>query len=171
MRAVSAPVKNKLFALISVSLVLFAASCGKKDVKEDEDTSPDINSVNADINTNGDSDQGKAGGLRTVHFPYDSFVLNAEGKQTLAENAKILKEKKNLAIQVEGHCDERGGIQYNIALGEKRANAVKKYLHDLGVSDARITTISFGKERPLDQGHTEAAWAANRRANFVITSK
>ena len=120
--------------------------------------------------TLGDSDSGKAMGLQTVHFPYDSFVLDSEAKSFLASNANIMKDKANLKVQIEGHCDARGGIQYNIALGEKRANSVKKYIVDLGVAGDRITVISFGKEKPVDPGTTEEAYAKNRRGNFVITS-
>lgn len=129
------------------------------------------NSVNADENAMGDSDSGKAGGLKTVRFPYDSFVLTNEAKGVLNDNIAILKAKPNLNVQIEGHCDERGGIQYNIALGEKRANAVKKFIVDAGISGNRVSTISFGKERPINPGHDEAAWAENRRGNFVITSQ
>ncbi len=119
----------------------------------------------------GDSDSGKALGLQTVHFPYDSYVLGAEAKKELDANSSVLKEKASAKVQVEGHCDMRGGIQYNIALGEKRAMAVKKYLEDHGISESRLTTISYGKERLLDSGTTEAAHTKNRRANFVITAR
>ena len=86
----------------------------------------------------------------------------------MKECADILKAHPGVKIQVEGHCDQRGGIQYNIALGEKRANSVKKFLMDKGISGDRIATISFGKERPVDSASTEEAYAKNRRANFVI---
>jgi peptidoglycan-associated lipoprotein len=157
-----------LFVAILASLVIVSASsCSKKTKPEDQVSA----TANSDENPTGDSDSGKAMGLQTVHFPYDSFGLNSEAKGVLKDNAGILKAHSSLKIQVEGHCDERGGIQYNIALGEKRANAVKEFLVDGGVKADRITTISFGKERPLDAGHTEAAYAKNRRANFVITSR
>lgn len=158
------------FAIVFVAMIS-GSGCGgnKKEVKPDESSVP--NAAAADENTTGDSDSGKAAGLQTIHFAYDSFTLDADGKATLKSNTDILKTKSSLKIQIEGHCDQRGGIQYNIALGEKRANAVKKYLEDGGISSDRITTISFGKERPLDNGTSEAAYAKNRRANFVITSK
>lgn len=156
------------FAAICACLALFAVgtSCSKK-VKEE--ASDDI--MTGDENSLGDSDSGKALGMQTVHFPYDSFILDSASKSALKANAMILKDKPSITIQVEGHCDSRGGIQYNIALGEKRANAVRKYLADLGVSGERVTVISYGKERLLDQGETEEAHAKNRRANFVITSR
>lgn len=152
------------FALVAI---VSLGACAKKP-KPEENNVP--NSVGADENVNGDSDQGKAMGLQTVHFPFDSFALDQEGKSILQANAEILKNKSSLKIQIEGHCDQRGGIQYNIALGEKRSNSTKKFLEDLGINGDRITTISFGKERPIDPATTEEAYGKNRRANFVITS-
>jgi peptidoglycan-associated lipoprotein len=119
----------------------------------------------------GSSDQGKAYGLQTIHFGYDSYLLAQDSKAQLTANAEILRSHPSVKVQIEGHCDSRGGIQYNIALGEKRADSVKKYLVDLGVPEGRLTTISYGKERPLVSGEDEASYAKNRRANFAITSK
>jgi peptidoglycan-associated lipoprotein len=118
----------------------------------------------------GDSDSGKAMGIQTIHFPFDSFIIDEEGKRIASSNADILKTHSNFKIQIEGHCDQRGGIQYNLALGEKRANAVRNYIADLGVAHDRMTIISFGKEKLIDPGTSEEAYARNRRANFVITS-
>jgi peptidoglycan-associated lipoprotein len=154
--------------IMSLAVLVSFAACAKKP-KPDESATP--NAPAADENVMGDSDSGKAMGLQTVHFPYDSFTLDSEAKSVLKSNAEILKEKTGLKIQIEGHCDQRGGIQYNIALGEKRANATKNYIVDMGVSADRITTISYGKERLVDSATTEAAMAQNRRANFVITAK
>jgi peptidoglycan-associated lipoprotein len=154
---------------IFVTLIALISALGmgcKSAPKVDEGAVP-----GADENAMGDSDSGKAMGLQTINFPYDSFTLDGGAKGKLKGNADILKGSQNLKIQVEGHCDDRGGIQYNIALGEKRANAVKKYLTDMGVAGDRITTISFGKERLIAQGSSEDAHARNRRANFVITSR
>jgi len=159
---------RRLSLILGVSAMIFIAGCaGNK--KKDEGGVPTAPS--ADENTaTGDSDSGKALGLQTVHFPYDSFVLDGEGKGVLKSNSDILKDKEALKVQIEGHCDQRGGVQYNIALGEKRANAARKYLQDLGIAGDRITVISFGKERLLDQGTTDDAHAKNRRGNFVITA-
>ncbi|MEN9723289.1 MAG: peptidoglycan-associated lipoprotein Pal, partial [Pseudomonadota bacterium] len=110
-------------------------------------------------------------GLVSIRFPYDSFVLDGSAKDNLKKNASILKDKATIQIQIEGHCDSRGGVQYNIALGEKRANAVKKYLEGMGIEASRVTTISYGKERLLDTAESEDAHAKNRRANFVITTR
>ena len=158
----------KKILTLALAAALAMSACAKKNqVKPD-----DLNSVaNADQNMNGDSDSGKAMGLQTIHFGYDNYTLDAEAKGILKGNAQIMKDHASVAIQVEGHCDQRGGIQYNVALGEKRANAVKKFMTDMGVKSERITVISFGKEKPVDSAETEEAYAKNRRANFVITSK
>jgi peptidoglycan-associated lipoprotein len=168
MSKMSAISRRFAYALIVTGLVA-ASACSSNKPAPEESSVP--NATAADENVSGDSDSGKAMGLQTVYFPYDSFNLDSQGKSALKANADILKSNGSVKIQVEGHCDQRGGIQYNIALGEKRANAVKKYLADQGVSGDRVTTISFGKERPLDSGTSEEAYAKNRRANFVITSK
>ena len=118
-----------------------------------------------------DSDSGNAMGMQTIHFPYDSFEIVGENKEVLKNNIKILKDNPTVNIQIEGHCDERGGSQYNLALGEKRANTVKTQVLAGGVGGSRITIISMGKEHPVAQGSSEDVWAKNRRANFVITSK
>ena len=115
------------------------------------------------------SDKENASGLQTVHFKYNEYALDKADLTVLKQNVKVLKANPQLAIQVEGHCDARGGIQYNLALGEKRANSVKKYLVKSGIAAARITTLSLGKEKPIDSSDSEAAYAKNRRANFVIT--
>ncbi len=158
--------------MIALVATLSGIGCSKKS-KDDEGSTPNsgINTVAADENAMGDSDSGKAMGLKTVNFPYDSFALNAEGKAAVQANAQILKDKATAKVQIEGHCDIRGGIQYNLALGEKRANAVKNLLVEMGISADRITTISYGKERLLDQGTSDEAHAKNRRANFAVTSK
>lgn len=152
--------------VLALTVASFAACAGKKPKEEET-----VATANADTNQGGDSDSGNALGLETVRFPYDSFTLDDAAKSTLKANANILKDKSSVKVQIEGHCDQRGGIQYNIALGEKRANAVKNYLVDLGISGDRITTISFGKERPIDRDTSESAYAKNRRANFVITAQ
>lgn len=150
------------------TLVLGVASCSKK-TKPDDLSAPTTDADQA--GGFGDSDSGGAMGLQTVHFPFDSFVLDDTAKKTLRGNAQTLKDHSALKIQVEGHCDQRGGIQYNIALGEKRANTAKKFLIDQGISADRVSIVSFGKERPIDPSENEEAYAKNRRANFVITSR
>jgi peptidoglycan-associated lipoprotein len=155
--------------VMMLATVAFASACSSNKPKPEETAVP--NAPAADENLSGDSDSGKAMGLQTVHFAYDSFSLDSSNKALLKANGDILKTNASVKIQVEGHCDQSGGIQYNIALGEKRANATKNFLVAQGVNADRITTISFGKERPVDSGTGEAAQAKNRRSNFVITSK
>ena len=106
--------------------------------------------------------------LEVVHFDFDKSDLRPEARDILAQHAQKLKERPNELVLIEGHCDERGTIEYNLALGDRRAMSVRDYLVSLGIEAARITTISYGKERPLDAGHNEEAWAKNRRGAFVI---
>jgi peptidoglycan-associated lipoprotein len=106
------------------------------------------------------------GGLVRIHFDFDQYVLTSTAKQTLANNAQLLKDAPAVRVQIEGHCDERGSDEYNLALGEKRALATKNYLVSLGVDADRMSVISYGEELPLDPTQSEAAWAKNRRAEF-----
>ena len=109
--------------------------------------------------------------LKDVYFEFDKYDIRPKDAEILKENAALLKKNNTFKVQIEGHCDERGTIEYNLALGERRANSTKKYLVSLGISPDRISTISYGKERPLDPGHNEEAWAKNRRAHTIILSK
>ncbi len=106
--------------------------------------------------------------LQDVFFDLDSEVLKPEARAGLDADAKLLRDHPDAQITIEGHCDERGTVEYNLALGERRANAARDYLVNAGIDASRIQTISYGKERPFDPGHTEAAWAKNRRAHFVL---
>jgi len=112
-----------------------------------------------------------ATGLQKIYFDYDSFALRPDAMKTLSENADKIKKVPDVLIQVEGHCDERGTQEYNLALGEKRALAVRDYYIKLGISGDRLLTISYGKERPVAQGHDEGAYKQNRRAEFNKASK
>ena len=103
-----------------------------------------------------------------VNFAFDSAVLDATAQAILKDKAAWLKDNASAATTIEGHCDERGTVAYNIALGERRAEAAKAFLVNLGVPAAKMTTISYGKEKPLDPAKTEAAYAKNRRAHFVL---
>ena len=109
--------------------------------------------------------------LKDIRFEFDKYDIRPGDAAILKENAAVLKKYHKVKIQVEGHCDERGTNEYNLALGERRANSTKNYLLSLGVSPERISTISYGEERPVDPGHTEEAWAKNRRAHTIITAK
>jgi peptidoglycan-associated lipoprotein len=109
--------------------------------------------------------------LKDIHFDFDRYEIRPGDEEILRENAAMLKKNPEMKIQIEGHCDERGTEEYNLALGERRANQTKKYLISLGIASNRISTISYGEERPLDKGHNEEAWAKNRRAHIVVLSK
>ncbi|MGZ3695897.1 MAG: OmpA family protein [Bdellovibrionota bacterium] len=164
--------KNLLVLGLCVTTFALAGCSKKQEVKPDTDTPITSGNVGSgDTLGVTDSDSGNAMGLQTIHFPYDSFEIVGENREALKSNIRIMKDNANLNIQIEGHCDERGGIQYNLALGEKRANAVKQQILAGGVAGSRVNTISMGKEKPIAPGSGEDAWAKNRRANFVITSK
>ena len=109
--------------------------------------------------------------LKDIHFDFDKYDIRPGDAEILKGNATLLTKYPKVKIQIEGHCDERGTVEYNLALGERRANSAKKYLISLGITADRISAISYGKERPLDPGHNEEAWAKNRRAHPVILSK
>ncbi|PYQ99709.1 MAG: peptidoglycan-associated lipoprotein Pal [Acidobacteria bacterium] len=109
--------------------------------------------------------------LKAVFYELDSSELSAEGQRTLDQNAALLKRYPTWTVTVEGHCDERGTAEYNLALGERRAITARAYLVSLGIPADRLRTVSYGKEFPFDPGHDEAAFAKNRRAHFVITAK
>jgi peptidoglycan-associated lipoprotein len=122
--------------------------------------------------TSGDLDTiNKNSPFQPVFFPLDGFEVDGGGQQALNTNAGILKKYPGWVITIEGHCDERGTAEYNLALGEKRALAAKTYLVSLGIPADRLRTVSYGKEFPFDPGHDEGAWSKNRRAHFVVTSK
>lgn len=105
---------------------------------------------------------------QNIHFEYDSSALTSMAKMLLKEKADWLNDNPGAYVTIEGHCDERGTTEYNLALGERRANAAKNYLKDLGISASRLSTISYGEERPLDAGNNENAWRKNRRAQFIL---
>ncbi len=126
--------------------------------------------VSGNLEVNSSSDQMTAGALKTVNFGFNSNALSAGAMAILDGNAAFLSSTTGISVQIEGHCDERGSIEYNLALGQRRAESVRNYLVDKGIKADRLTTISFGKDRPLAFESNEAAWSQNRRANFVVTT-
>ncbi len=132
------------------------------DVLDKEDVAPQIG---------GSIDQlpiDAAANLTAVHFAFDSSLLSAQETAVVEKAAKYLLDNPNRVAMVDGNCDERGSNAYNLSLGEQRAQSVRKYMIDLGIDGSRIQTRSFGKEKPLDPGHNEAAWSKNRRGEFTI---
>ena len=109
--------------------------------------------------------------LKPLFFLLDSADVSDEGQKVMQENAAVLKKYPAWAITIEGHCDERGTAEYNLALGERRALAAKNYLVSLGIPADKVKIVSYGKEFPFDPGHADGAWSLNRRAHFVITAK
>src|SRR5215471_4268560 len=128
-------------------------------ISEDPIASADLDTIN------------KNSPFQPVFYALDSYEVDGVGQQALNANAALLKKYPNWVITIEGHCDERGTAEYNLALGEKRALSAKTYLVSLGIPADRLRTVSYGKEFPFDPGHDEGAWSKNRRAHFVVTSK
>ncbi len=171
---------NKLFrtfvgviALVGLTTLGACTSDGAKDAAEAGENTVGENTAGAN-NPDGSApmDLTSASGMLTdVYFDYDKSEIRSDARDALAKNAEWMLANKNAQIQIEGHCDERGTEEYNLALGERRANAVKDYLASLGVASSRLYTISYGEELPVDPGHTEAAWSKNRRAHFLVTAQ
>jgi peptidoglycan-associated lipoprotein len=139
------------------------------------DEGPDVRAIKgegtegADIAGAGAAMEGEASPLADIHFKYDSAALTDEGRATLEKHTLWLQGHRDVRVTVEGHCDERGTVEYNLALGEQRARAARDYLVSLGIAAERLRVVSYGKERPLDPGPGEAAWARNRRAHFAVS--
>ena len=164
-----------ILTILAATLTLTSCASNKKKtdgLDSGADTTMD-NGKNAGmaLELNGDSDSNRAGNLKTVYFDYSSAAITGSTRDTLNGNAEYLKTNAAVKVQVEGHCDERGSVQFNLALGEKRAKSVKDYLVAQGVAAGRITVISLGKEKPVSFGHDEESWSKNRRGNFVVTEK
>jgi peptidoglycan-associated lipoprotein len=137
------------------------------------DEGPDVRAVRGEGAAGSDlagSDlSGEGGPLADVRFDFDSSALTDAARATLEKHALWLQSHRESKVTIEGHCDERGTVEYNLALGEQRARVAHDYLVSLGVSAARLRTVSYGKERPLDPANTEEAWAKNRRAHFAVS--
>jgi peptidoglycan-associated lipoprotein len=133
---------------------------------------PDQPVVSSDPLANIDTDEiNRRAVLGPVFFAYDSDAIDDAGQKVLNANADLLKKYPTWAVTIEGHSDERGTAEYNLALGERRALAAKTYLLSLGIAADRLRTVSYGKEFPFDPGHEETAWKNNRRGHFVVTAK
>ena len=173
----------KVILIFFVGLAFVTVGCAKKNIVEKTETKPPqpaAQTAPAPAPPQMKSEAASMAGLsamikefedRDIHFDFDKYDLRPEDIKILDEKASFLKAHPDLNIRIEGNCDERGTIEYNLALGDRRAKAAQKYLYDVGIDKGRITTISYGKERPLDPGHNEEAWAKNRRDHFVVTNK
>lgn len=170
--------------VLSIAILSLATSCSLFRKKTDENAGAGSNVVSENTSGGGSekmdtspmnmnptgSDSGTIDGLQTVHFDYDKATVAAAEKAKLQGNISWMKKNPSSKMLVEGHCDQRGSTEYNLSLGERRANAVKQMLVTQGISASRITTVSFGKEKLIADGDSESDMAKNRRANFVPTS-
>jgi peptidoglycan-associated lipoprotein len=171
-------IRNSFFTiLIFVTAIASLSGCGKQNTKTkitDTDrvvrvTAPPEVPRTATVPEQSYSQQVKKElYFQNVNFEFDKYSLSPDAREILISHAKILKENPTIHLLIEGYCDERGTIEYNLALGDKRAKAVKDYLVRYGIKPENLSTISYGKEKPLDKRATEEAWAKNRRAAFII---
>ena len=160
----------------SIFVTIIGCGGGKKAVKSTGEPAPQVTVAGPVVQPKSEeenaleqSNKKMAGlALENVYFDFDQHHLKPAARETLAGHAQVLKQHPEVPVVIEGHCDERGTIEYNLALGDKRAAAVKNFLIALGIESSRLSTISYGKERPADPGQNESAWAKNRRAEFVI---
>ncbi len=172
--------KSRLFIYGIVFLVslVFLAGCGKKDTASkdigQQEGIPAIESLDTGAVENpnaGDYSEGRTSGpMLPIYFAFDSSVISGEQVGRIKTNADYLKENSSVNIVVEGNCDSRGTNEYNLALGERRAQAAKSYLVNLGIEGARISTVSWGEEKPWLLGEDEASMAKNRRDDFVVSN-
>jgi peptidoglycan-associated lipoprotein len=174
-----------MLMVVILPFMLFTVSCAKKAVETAPETTPAPTTSAPDA---ADEEARRARMLEeerlraeaaaeaareafvneNIHFEFDSSAIVPQAQQILNAKAAYMRANPNLAVTIEGHCDERGTDAYNMALGERRAESAKTFLMNLGISAGRLDTISYGEEKPLDPGQSEAAWAKNRRAQFVI---
>jgi peptidoglycan-associated lipoprotein len=168
--------KAMTMAIASVVVMLVVVSCSSKKPAPVGDTNPNPNQL-GEGGTGGSTTKedwengtiGKGGPLSDIHFGYNDSTINEQDGSVLKSNASWLQAHPQAKVQVEGYCDERGSEEYNIALGAKRAEAGKEYLATLGISDSRMSTISYGKELPLCTEHDESCWQQNRRDHFMVS--
>lgn len=175
-------------AVLLVSLILVATvSCSKKNVTTQDGS---VTAANEDsyatsgqdktwveeekVNSTASGSQSESSNRtgivlqQNVYFEFDKATLTPDARESLIQNGEWLRTNQDVKIVIEGHCDERGTNEYNLALGDRRAETVKIFLTDLGVHASRLTTISYGEEQPANPNHTESAWAQNRRAHFLM---
>ncbi|MBN2399358.1 MAG: peptidoglycan-associated lipoprotein Pal [Candidatus Aminicenantes bacterium] len=177
--------KKLLFVLVALSLILLFNGCGKKAAKVAPAQAPVVEKVEEPVTQvekpvlseeeifqqKTIEDLNKDETMKKINFDFDQYQIREDMKPILQDNADWMLKFPTVQILIEGHCDERGTIEYNIALGEKRAEAARNYLASLGVNAAKIKIVSYGKSKPLVHGMDEESYFQNRRAEFVITKK
>lgn len=170
------PTPIRILAIALLLVAAFATGCAKKTTPvqttpvppaEQPQTTPTPGTPAPPTPTTPSSPTASITDLVTVYFDFDSYALSDDARAALERNAKLLRDNASWTVTIGGHCDERGTVEYNQALGEKRANAVRDFLVAAGVRNANLRTVSYGKDVPVDEGHDEAAWARNRRAEFA----
>ena len=167
--------------LISTFIVLFVAACATKPKDSSDSSGSGSSSSGSDVSSEGTITETSGSGIVSgsqedlivnvgdrVFFGYDSSDLDSDALELLQDQVAWLKQNSDVSVTIEGHCDERGTREYNLALGEKRAQAVKNYLIGLGINPDRVSTISYGKERPAVVGSNDGAWAQNRRSVTLV---
>lgn len=188
--------QKKAFILLFVLVIILLCSCAKKKVdqlygpvnqNQGQNSAPQSDSPSPEMipqpieipSSQSSGSPGISAATDTqkkfededIYFNFDEFTISQDGKNILASKTVFLKTHPNLKVMIEGHCDDRGTTEYNLALGEKRAGEVKKYLISLGIDGNRLSVISYGKEKPAASGQNEAAWAKNRRAHLDASEK
>jgi peptidoglycan-associated lipoprotein len=176
-------------AILATALLPLAGACKKKPPTTTAEARPPVEApappetrvpppppsappeAGAEVMTQDISEMNKKGYLQDAFFDYDQSDLRDDARTVLSADAEWLKRYPSIQVLVEGHCDERGTSAYNLALGDRRANAARDYIASLGISAARVRTVSYGKERPFCTESSESCWQQNRRAHFVITAK
>lgn len=169
-------------ALLLVPLALSTSCCSKKAVKPTKTIAQEggQQAQNSAVKEEGLTKKKYPGiqgefleskALKDIHFDFDKFNIKSSAAAVLKKNAEFLLAHPTYKIQIEGHCDERGSVEYNLVLGERRAESARKFLSNLGVNKDQLSTISYGEEMPLDPRHNEEAWAKNRRCHFIILAK
>lgn len=164
--------KHRLPIIAAAAMIALAGCSSKSAVNGGADAAGGAGSASgadSGYGAGAGSGAGQAGGqvLGDVFFSFDSSAITPEAQDQLKQNAAWIGQNTAQSVTIEGHCDERGTDEYNIALGERRANSTKEYLVQLGVNSAKLSTVSYGEEKPFDPAHNEEAWANNRRAHFV----
>ncbi len=167
-----------ILGIIALASILVVAGCGKKPAIEEKiepptqpETPPTDTITEPKLPDEGTVERLTEDQFRIVYFDFDKYNLRPDARTALEFNARLLKKNPDVNVLIEGHCDERGTVEYNLALGEKRAKSAMDYIKSLGIDASRLRIISYGKERPVALGHDEASWAKNRRAKFTITSQ
>ena len=158
----------KIYAAALLLIITLAGGCAKRIVKPNEAPVPGFGMAGPGAVVEGEL-QGVQTSLKTVYFDFDNYTLSPEAQAAIDYDVEVLKRYPNLMVVAEGHCDERGTAEYNLALGERRAGSVVERLTALGIPSNRLSTVSFGSELPVDPNHNEQAWAKNRRVYLRVS--